>query len=71
MHVITPSDLKKDAIERYSEMLLKPRSDNHERFLKQQLKQLQNENTDYSLNYSASCGFNNSQMVQKRSERLC
>ena len=71
MHVITPTDLKRFQIEHYSEMLLKPRSFEHKIFLRKQLKQLQNENTDYSLNYSANCGFNNSQMVQERSERFC
>jgi hypothetical protein len=43
MHQITPEDLKKDAIERYSEMLLKPRFEGQEKFLITQLKQLQNE----------------------------
>ncbi len=42
MHVITPSDLKKFQIENYTELLKNPRSDNHKKFLKQQLKQLQN-----------------------------
>lgn len=34
MHVITPQDLKKFQIEHYSELLLKPRNEKHEKFLK-------------------------------------
>jgi hypothetical protein len=40
MHVITPSDLKKFQIEHYSEMLEKPTSSEHEKFLKNQIKLL-------------------------------
>jgi hypothetical protein len=57
MHVITPSDLKKFQIDHYSKLLEKPTSETHKKFLKQQIKQLQNErihNTDdHSDKYNA------------------
>ena len=42
LHVITATDLKKFQIENYTELLKNPLSANHKKFLKQQLKQLQN-----------------------------
>ena len=43
LHIITPTDLKKFQIESYTEMLLKPRSKKHEKFLKHEIKRLQND----------------------------
>ena len=65
MHVITPYDLKQDAIERYSEMLLKPQFEGQEKFLKNEIKRLQNErlfNTLFDNRGNSSdsndCGYN-------------
>jgi hypothetical protein len=68
MHVITPSDLKKFQIEHYSKLLEKPISETQEKFLKNELKQLQNErifNTDDHNNYSR-CGNGHSRNGYKR-----
>lgn len=46
MHVITPTDLKKFQIESYSEMLKNPLSDNHKKYLLNELKRLNENNTD-------------------------
>lgn len=73
MHVITPSDLKKDALERYSEMLLKPRSLKHEKFLKNEIKLLNGNNNNNSLfrlhnilRDSCSTGFNCEKRIERR-----
>jgi hypothetical protein len=68
MHVITPYDLKKFQIEHYSEMLEKPTSETHKKFLKQQIKQLQNErilNTDDN-SCDSCCNHNHSNVFEKR-----
>jgi hypothetical protein len=68
LHVITPSDLKKFQIEHYSEMLEKPTSETHKKFLKQQLKQLHNERIFNTDDHSCdSCyNHNNSNVFEKR-----
>jgi hypothetical protein len=53
LHVITPKDLKKFQIEHYSKLLEKPTSEPHKKFLKQQIKQLQNERIFNTDNYNA------------------
>jgi hypothetical protein len=59
MHVITPKDLKKFQIEHYSKLLEKPTSEPHEKFLKNELKQLQNERLLNTDNYNAHCSIFN------------
>jgi hypothetical protein len=69
LHSVTPSDLKKFQIERYSEMLLKPRSDNHKKFLKNELKRLQND-MDKNRNMDFDCGYRILDLVQNRDKGL-
>lgn len=74
LHSVTPSDLKKFQIERYSEMLLNPRSENHRKYLKNELKRLQNVEDNYSdrtTDSSNNSFYQSLEVVQKRSERLC
>jgi hypothetical protein len=61
----TPSDLKKFQIENYSEMLLNPTSDSHKKFLKSQIKLL-NENTDILRNCSNNNSSNHNNLVSKK-----
>jgi hypothetical protein len=61
----TPSDLKKFQIENYSEMLLNPTSEYHEKFLKSQIKLL-NENTDILRNCSNNNSSNHNNLVSKK-----
>ena len=70
LHSVTPADLKKFQIERYSEMLLKPRSENHRKFLKNELKRLQND-MDNTGNIGNSNNYQSLEVVRKRGERLC
>jgi hypothetical protein len=73
MHVITPSDLKKFQIEHYSKLLEKPTSEPHEKFLKQQLKLLNENNNNNSLfrlhnivRDSCNTGFNCEKRIERR-----
>lgn len=70
LHSVTASDLKKFQIESYSEMLLNPRSDNHNKFLKNELKRLQND-MDNTGSIGNSNNYQSLEVVQKRSERFC
>lgn len=70
LHVITKLDLKKFQIESYSEMLKNPRSDNHKKFLKKEIKRLQND-MDNTGSIGNGNNFQSLEMVQKRSERFC
>ncbi len=74
LHSVTPSDLKKFQIESYSEMLLNPRSENHRKYLKNELKRLQNVEDNYSdrnTDSSNNSFYQSLEVVQKRGERLC
>lgn len=76
MHVITPSDLKKFQIEKYSEMIKNQLSVNHEKFLLNELKQLNENNTDNTdgtwlyrdLNSSALYSQNNKRIEKIKTE---
>jgi hypothetical protein len=77
MHVITPTDIKEAAIKNYSEMLLNPRSIGHEKYLKNSIKQLQNDNSNsentVSLNTLLYLGNDVSEVhkgFEKRMERI-
>jgi len=70
MHVITPTDLKQDAIERYTEMLLKPRSKKHEKFLKHEIKRLQNDSSTDNILSGKYCGDHFSNILPQRLERI-
>jgi hypothetical protein len=70
LHSVTPSDLKKFQIEHYSEMLLNPRSENHRKYLKNELKRLQND-MDNTGSIGSCNNYKSREVVQKRGERLC
>lgn len=44
LHSVTHKDLKEFQLQKYTELLKNPRSEKHERFLKQQIHQLKNDN---------------------------
>jgi hypothetical protein len=69
LHSVTTSDLKKFQIERYSEMLLNPRSENHRKYLKNELKRLQND-MDKNRNMDFDCGYRILDLVQNRDKGL-
>lgn len=46
LHSVTPKDLKEFQLQKYTELLKNPRSEKHERFLKQQIKLLSGNITD-------------------------
>jgi type III secretory pathway component EscR len=70
MHVITPTDIKESAIKSYSEMLLKPLSKKHEKFLKNSIKQLQNDNSTDNILSDKYCGNHFSSTLPQRLERI-
>jgi hypothetical protein len=70
IHVITPQDLKEFQLEHYSEMIEKPRSANHEKYLKHELKRLQND-MDNTGSIGSCNNYKSREVVQKRGERLC
>ena len=65
LHSVTPSDLKKFQIEIYSEMLLNPRSENHRKYLKTELKRLQND-MDNTGSIGNCNNYKSREVVQKR-----
>lgn len=50
LHSVTPKDLKEFQLQKYTELLKNPRSEKHERFLKQQIRLL-NGNSIHSSTY--------------------
>ena len=57
LHVITPFDLKQDAIERYSEMLKNPRSFKHKIFLRNELHRINNIGHDNNDNHGSDSNY--------------
>lgn len=70
LHVITPSDLKQDAIERYTEMLNSPRSFKHKIFLKHEIKRLQNDLPVDLFLHNKCSGDHFSNILPQRLERI-
>ena len=70
LHVITPTDLKKFQIEHYSGMLKNPRFEGQEKFLKHEIKRLQNDIPVNRILSNKCSGYYFSNVLPQRLERI-